>query len=69
VNAAWKDLPSWSFISTGDQIITPDAMDFMAQRAGSEVTTFRGGSHLTLVSHPEAVTRTIERALDALSRQ
>lgn len=64
--AAWKTLPSWAFISTGDQIITPAAKQSMAQRAGAHVTTFPGGSHLTLISHPDAVTAVIEAAAEAV---
>jgi pimeloyl-ACP methyl ester carboxylesterase len=64
---AWKTLPSWSFISTGDQIITPAAKESMAERAHSHVTTFQGGSHLTLISHPEAVTAVIESAAEAVN--
>jgi pimeloyl-ACP methyl ester carboxylesterase len=63
--AAWKTIPSWFFISTGDQIITAAAMNTMATRARSQVTTFEGGSHLTLVSRPDAVTKTIEAAASA----
>jgi pimeloyl-ACP methyl ester carboxylesterase len=62
--AAWKDLPSWAFISTGDQIITPAAKESMAQRAHAHVTEFQGGSHLTLISHPDAVTAVIEAAAE-----
>jgi pimeloyl-ACP methyl ester carboxylesterase len=40
--AAWKTIPSWAFISTGDQIITPAAKESMAQRAHAQVTTFQG---------------------------
>lgn len=65
--AAWKTLPSWSFISTGDQIITPAAKESMAQRAHAQVTTFQGGSHLTLISHPEAVTAVIEAAAEGVN--
>ncbi|WP_242453880.1 alpha/beta hydrolase [Mycolicibacterium sp. P9-64] len=61
-NAAWKDIPSWYFISSGDQVITPASEDSMAARAHSQVTHFNGGSHLTLVSHPDAVTQVIEAA-------
>lgn len=61
-NAAWKDIPSWYFISSGDQVITPASEDSMAARAHSQVTHFDGGSHLTLVSHPDAVTQVIEAA-------
>ena len=52
--AAWKTIPSWYFISSGDQIITPESELVMARRANSKVTLFRGGSHLTLISHPGA---------------
>ncbi len=61
--AAWKAIPSWYFISSGDQIITPTSERAMAARAQSTVTEFDGGSHLTLISHPEAVTAVI---LDAV---
>jgi pimeloyl-ACP methyl ester carboxylesterase len=61
--AAWKTIPSWYFISSGDQIITPESELFMARRAGSKITLFRGGSHLTLISHPGAVTRVIGSAI------
>ncbi|MEV0908270.1 alpha/beta fold hydrolase [Streptomyces hokutonensis] len=64
--AAWKTLPSWYFISTGDKIITPESELAMARRAHSHVTVFHGGSHLTLVSHPAAVTAVVTRALSAL---
>ncbi|MDX1887102.1 alpha/beta hydrolase [Mycolicibacterium sp. 120270] len=57
--AAWKTIPSWYFISTGDQIITPTSERAMAARAHSTVTEFDGGSHLTLVSHPDAVSAVI----------
>jgi pimeloyl-ACP methyl ester carboxylesterase len=65
-HAAWKTLPSWAFISTGDQIITPQSMLAMARRAHSHVTIFNGGSHLTLISHPAAVTAVIGKALSSL---
>ncbi|GAA4586829.1 alpha/beta hydrolase [Planotetraspora phitsanulokensis] len=61
--AAWKTIPSWYFISTGDRIITPSSERAMARRAGSKVTEFQGGSHLTLISHPEAVTSVIGSAV------
>jgi pimeloyl-ACP methyl ester carboxylesterase len=61
--AAWKTIPSWYFISSGDQIITPTSETAMANRAHSVTTTFDGGSHLTLISHPEAVTAVIKSAI------
>jgi pimeloyl-ACP methyl ester carboxylesterase len=65
--AAWQTIPSWAFISTGDQIITPASKQFMAQRAKATITTFDGGSHLSLVSHPDAVTAVIESAVAEVS--
>jgi pimeloyl-ACP methyl ester carboxylesterase len=64
--AAWKTIPSWYFISTGDQIITPASELAMAHRAHSHITMFHGGSHLTLVSHPNAVTAVITSAICSL---
>lgn len=63
--AAWKTIPSWYFISTGDQIITPASELAMAHRAHSHITMFHGGSHLTLISHPNAVTAVIASAICA----
>ncbi len=64
--AAWKTIPSWYFISTGDQIITPASELMMAHRAHSHITVFHGGSHLTLISHPDAVTAVIGSAICSL---
>jgi pimeloyl-ACP methyl ester carboxylesterase len=64
--AAWETIPSWYFISSGDQIITPTSEHAMAERAGSHVTVFDGGSHLTLISHPDAVTAVIQQAIDSV---
>ncbi|MFF0268323.1 alpha/beta hydrolase [Kribbella sp. NPDC004536] len=65
-HAGWKTLPSWSFISTGDQIITPESLLAMSHRAHSDITIFHGGSHVTLVSHPRAVTAVVGKALASL---
>jgi pimeloyl-ACP methyl ester carboxylesterase len=64
--AAWTSIPSWYFISTGDQIITPTSELAMAHRAHSTITIFHGGSHLTLISHPEAVTAVIRSAINSI---
>jgi pimeloyl-ACP methyl ester carboxylesterase len=61
--AAWETIPSWYFISTGDQIITPQSELNIARRTHSHITIFQGGSHLTLVSHPNAVTAVIADAV------
>ena len=61
--AAWKTIPSWSFVSTGDRIITAASKLAMARRAHARTTVFRGGSHLSLISHPEAVAGVIASAV------
>ena len=38
----------------------------MATRAHSHIRTFDGGSHLTLISHPDAVTAVIEQAIESV---
>ena len=65
--AAWKTIPSWAFVSSGDQILTESSKLAMASRANSHVTVFQGGSHLTLISHPAAVTATIASAITSVS--
>lgn len=61
---AWKTVPSWFLISSGDEIITAAAKHHMAQRAGAHVIEYDGGSHLTLISHPDVVTQVILAAID-----
>jgi hypothetical protein len=38
----------------------------MAHRARSHITIFHGGSHVTLISHPNAVTAVIASAICSL---
>ncbi|MFJ4345417.1 alpha/beta fold hydrolase [Pseudomonas sp. NPDC089401] len=60
---AWKHVPSWYIYGDQDRNIPPQAMAFMAQRAhGKAVEVIKGGSHVVMVSHPQAVARLIERA-------
>jgi pimeloyl-ACP methyl ester carboxylesterase len=63
--AAWKEIPSWYVIGTADKIITPDSQQTMAERANAKVVRVPGGSHLTLISHPEPVTAQILAAAHA----
>ena len=50
-------------VGTDDKIITPTSQQAMARRAHARVAYVQGGSHLTLVSHPQAVTRQILAAV------
>jgi pimeloyl-ACP methyl ester carboxylesterase len=59
---AWKTIPSWAVIGTGDRVIPPAELTFMAKRAGARITDVRAG-HLSLISEPSVVTRIILRAV------
>lgn len=63
VAAAWKTIPSWFVYGDADKNIPPAAQANMASRAGSRQTVvIRGGSHVVMISHPDAVAKLIERA-------
>ena len=58
---AWKTIPSWDIAGRQDKIIPLDRQREMAHRAKSQVTEI-DSSHLSLISHPDAVVRVIETA-------
>jgi pimeloyl-ACP methyl ester carboxylesterase len=61
---AWKDLPSWAVVASGDKVVGTDAVRSMAERAGAAVTE-ADGSHVIMVSRPQVVAETILTALEA----
>jgi len=61
---AWKTIPSWSLIGTADKIIPPAEQRIMSQRAHAHIIEIDAG-HLSLVSHPGAVSTVIEQAVHA----
>ena len=61
---AWKTIPSWAVIGTGDQVIPPAELTFMAKRAGGRRTDVDAG-HLSLISEASVVTRVILEAVQA----
>ena len=61
---AWKTIPSWAVIGTGDQVIPPAELTIMAKRAGARITDVSAG-HLSLISAPSVVTRVILQAVQA----
>lgn len=63
---AWKKLPSWAAVSTGDKAAGADVTLMMAKRANAQITELEG-SHLIMVSQPRAVTDVILAALKAVS--
>jgi hypothetical protein len=48
-------LPSWAVVATGDKAAVTDVVRSMAERAGAEITEL-DGSHVIMISNPEAVT-------------
>ena len=64
--AAWKTVPSWFIYGERDLNIPPEALAFMAKRAGSkETVVVKDASHVVMVSHPDAVAKLIEHAATA----
>src|SRR3954470_14812086 len=61
---AWKHLPSWAVVATGDKAAGTDVVRSMAERAGAQITGV-DGSHVIMVSQPQAVTEVILTAVTA----
>jgi len=62
---AWKHLPSWAVVGTGDKAAGTDLIRSMAKRAGATITEL-DGSHVIMISQPEAVAGVIVEALAAV---
>ena len=63
---AWKNLSSWAVVGTADKAIGTDAVRSMAERAGADITEVNG-SHVVMISQPDAVTEVILKALRSVS--
>lgn len=63
---AWKHLPSWAVVATGDKAAGTDVTRSMAKRAGAKITEV-AGSHVIMISQPEAVTNVILEAVTAVT--
>jgi len=62
---AWKQLPSWAVVATSDKAAGTDVVRSMAERAGATITELEG-SHVIMVSQPQAVTDVILEAVAAV---
>jgi pimeloyl-ACP methyl ester carboxylesterase len=62
----WKNLPSWAVVATGDKAAGSDVVRSMAKRAGATITEIEG-SHVIMISQPQAVADVIRRAVDAVA--
>jgi pimeloyl-ACP methyl ester carboxylesterase len=63
---AWKHLPSWAVLATDDKAAGTDVVRSMAERAGA-TTTEVDGSHVIMVSQPQAVAEVILEAVAAVA--
>jgi pimeloyl-ACP methyl ester carboxylesterase len=63
---AWRKLPSWAVVATGDKAAGADVVRSMAQRAGATITEI-DGSHVIMISQPQAVTDVIVTAARAVA--
>jgi pimeloyl-ACP methyl ester carboxylesterase len=59
--AAWRAKPSYYAVSTQDRTIDPDLQRFMAKRMEAKTIEVKA-SHLSLISHPEEITRLVLEA-------
>ena len=60
-HAAWRSKPSFYAVSTEDRTINPDLERFMAKRMGAKTIEVKA-SHLSLISHPDEISRLILEA-------
>ena len=64
---AWKTIPSWAVVAVGDKAAGTDVIRSMAQRAGAKAVEIKG-SHVIMVSQPQAVADVILEALQAVAK-
>ena len=62
---AWKHIKSWYLVSTNDQMIPPQAEEFMGKRMGATVRSVPA-SHASMVSHPKEVVELITLAAESV---
>jgi pimeloyl-ACP methyl ester carboxylesterase len=62
--AAWRHKPTWYAVSRNDRTTSPDLERFLAARMGAK-TMELDSSHLSIVSHPAAITKLILHAAAA----
>jgi pimeloyl-ACP methyl ester carboxylesterase len=63
---AWKSLPTWFMVATGDEAIPPDAERQFAKRMGA-TTVEVPSNHCAMVSHPDEVVKLIETAAETVA--
>jgi pimeloyl-ACP methyl ester carboxylesterase len=63
---AWRRLPSWAVVATGDKAAGADVVRSMARRAGADIVEVEG-SHVIMISQPQAVTDLVVTAARAVA--
>jgi pimeloyl-ACP methyl ester carboxylesterase len=63
---AWKNLPSWAVVASGDTAAGADVVRTMAARAGADIVEVEA-SHVVMISQPKAVTDVILRAIASVT--
>jgi pimeloyl-ACP methyl ester carboxylesterase len=66
--AAWKTKPSWFVVSADDRTISPELQAAVAKRMKAKTTVLQS-SHMSLLSHPLAVSEVIEEAVHFAQKQ
>lgn len=66
--AAWRTLPSWFVVATGDRAIDPDTQRFMARRAGAD-TIEVDARHAVARARPGDIVAHIRNATTTSSRR
>ena len=64
---AWKSLPNWTVLATGDKAAGTDVIRSQAERAGATITEV-DGSHVIMISRPDVVADVIKTAAAAVGR-
>ena len=63
---AWRRLPSWAVVASGDKAAGADVVRAHAQRAGADIIEVEG-SHVIMISQPQAVADHILKAARAVA--
>jgi pimeloyl-ACP methyl ester carboxylesterase len=64
---AWKRLPSWAVVATGDKAAGTDVVRSHAERAGAQITEVEG-SHVIMISQPDIVVDVIRTTAAAVGQ-
>ncbi len=61
---AWRHVPSWAVVATGDKAAGADLVRSMAERANATITEVEG-SHVIMISQPDVVAQVILEAVSS----